>query len=84
MANAEHMPMYMKWGLHEAVKHVGSQPFITRTAGQLLFDGYDDILLTMADMFASKTDRPMDKFAWFYKVLNCRLNYAKQLVLLIC
>ena len=38
------------------------------TAGELLFDGYEDTLLSMADMMAKEGDRPMDKFAWFYKV----------------
>ena len=43
------------------------------TIRELLFEGYDDILLSMADMFAPKSDRPMDKFAWFYKVYK-KLN----------
>ena len=58
----------MQWGLYETITALDSRPFITRTAGEILFDGYDDTLLAMADMFASSADRPMDKFAWFYKV----------------
>ena len=29
------------------------------TAGELLFDGYEDTLLSMADMMAKEGDRPM-------------------------
>lgn len=68
LANAEEMSWFMQWGLYETITALESQAFITRTAGELLFDGYDDTLLSMADMFASSADRPLDKFAWFYKV----------------
>ena len=68
MANAQEMSWFMQWGLYETITALDSRPFITRTAGEILFDGYDDTLLSMADMFASSADRPMDKFAWFYKV----------------
>jgi len=60
------MSWLMQWGLFETISAVESTPFITKTARQLLFDGYEDPLMSMADMFSS-SDRPMDKFAWFYK-----------------
>jgi len=41
--------------------------FINKTARELLFDGYDDTLMTMGSFFAKKGGIPKDKFGWFYK-----------------
>ena len=41
--------------------------FINKTARELLFDGYEDPLMTMGSLFAKKGDIPKDKFGWFYK-----------------
>ena len=41
--------------------------FKTVSAGELLFDGYSDPLLTMGSYFAKSNGIPMDKFGWFYK-----------------
>ena len=72
----------MQWGLHKTITALDSRPFITQTARQILFDGYDDTLLSMADMFASSAERPMDKFAWFYKVsVNFFTSYHKMILL---
>ena len=35
---------------------------------ELLFDGYEDSLLAIAECAGTETKIPMDKFAWFYKV----------------
>lgn len=59
--------------------------FINKTVGEILFDGYEDELITLADSFKENeydeeeeeeleeekttTKMPMDKFAWFYKVI---------------
>jgi len=67
LAQAAQMSWFMQWGLYETISALESTPFVTRTAGELLFDGYEDTLLSMADMMAKEGDRPMDKFAWFYK-----------------
>ena len=68
-------------GLYETITALDSRPFLTQTAGELLFDGYDDTLLSMADMFASSADRPMDKFAWFYKVDVWFFHQLSQIIL---
>ncbi len=41
---------------------------ITKTAGELLFDGYDDPMIRIAkDMpILDAGDIPFDKFGWFY------------------
>lgn len=52
---------------------------VTKSAGELLFDGYQDDMIDVAiDM--AKTDSsifvPYDRFGWFYGV-RCLLNYFK-------
>ena len=47
---------------------ISAQLFVNKTVGQLLFDGYEDSLLAIAQMAGAKTRKPMDKFGWFYKV----------------
>ena len=42
--------------------------FVNKTVGELLFDGYEDTLLAIAEMAGTKSRAPMDKFGWFYKV----------------
>ena len=75
LASAEGMSWLGQMFLHETISTVDSRPFVTKTAGQLLFDGYQDLLMDMADMFAS-SERPMDKFAWFYKVILVTLSLS--------
>ena len=81
LANAQDMSWFMQWGLYETITALDSRPFLTQTAGELLFYGYDDTLLSMADMFASSADRPMDKFAWFYKVDVGFFHQLSQIIL---
>lgn len=47
--------------------------FVNKTVGELLFDGYEDALLSIAQMSGAKSRVPMDKFGWFYKVRNERI-----------
>ena len=42
--------------------------FVNRTAGELLFDGYEDQLLAIAEWSGTKSRTPLDKFGYFYKV----------------
>ena len=49
---------------------VKSKLFITKTAIELLFDGYDDPLLTLGQKLPSGMFPPFDKFAWFYQRNN--------------
>ena len=48
-----------------------AQLFLNKTVGELLFDGYEDDLVTIFDAFSDENEKqgiPMDKFGWFYKV----------------
>ena len=58
----------MQWGLSSTLDSIGSQVFIRKTAGELLFDGYEDPLLSIAEWIGTKSSVPIDKFGWFYKV----------------
>ena len=90
--------------------------FVNKTIGELLFDGYEDAVMKMADSFDNyeaeeyeaydefefeeyaeesgdsddeivKSDKkeksqvPMDKFGWFYKVLSVSIN---EMILILC
>ena len=48
---------------------MGIGPFLTKPAREFLFEGYDDMLLSIASLSGQDTcGKPMDKFGWFYKV----------------
>jgi len=38
--------------------------------GELMFEGYEDELITLGDAFSDEKTIPMDKFGWFYKVIS--------------
>ena len=44
--------------------------FVNKTVGELLFEGYEDTLLAIAEMAGATAESnvPMDKFGWFYAV----------------
>lgn len=49
----------------------GMAPHITKTAGEMLFEGYTDPLISMAKsmpFLAEGSLPPWDKFGWFYTV----------------
>lgn len=50
---------------------------VTKTAGELLFDGYEDPLLDLANSLPQiETNAPkVDKFGWFYKVNTYKIIY---------
>jgi hypothetical protein len=51
--------------------------FVTKTVGQLMFEGYEDELLNLtARMNVSDFKVPFDKFGWFYPV--CRKYCVKE------
>ena len=68
MSAAKSMVWYMRLGLFSTITEIGTEPFITKPVRELLFDGYDDMLLSIASWLGPKSDIPMDKFGWFYKV----------------
>lgn len=43
-----------------------SRFFVTKTAGEFLFDGYKDPLLDLAQRMPAGTFPPFDKFGWLY------------------
>ncbi|CAH0555939.1 unnamed protein product [Brassicogethes aeneus] len=60
---------FVKKGLSVALKSMASKIHITKTVGELLFEGYEDPLLNMArnmPFLAGSSMPPMDKFGWFY------------------
>ncbi|PSN44141.1 hypothetical protein C0J52_15658 [Blattella germanica] len=54
--------------LSSALRMTGQQVWVTKTIGELLFEGYSDPILTMAAKMPqlAQTDIPVDKFGWFY------------------
>ncbi|KDR24218.1 hypothetical protein L798_07625, partial [Zootermopsis nevadensis] len=54
--------------LSGAFRMTGQQVWITKTTGELLFEGYSDPILTMAIKLPNlaQTKIPADKFGWFY------------------
>lgn len=63
---------FVRSGLSVTLKAMSARVHITRSVGQLLFDGYEDPLLKVAMglPFISPTLPKMDKFGWFYQVRN--------------
>lgn len=63
------------------------QIFVTKTAGEILFDGYEDPLLDMAKSLPSSATGgapPVDRFGWFYGVrIAYKFNYAFQFFLIL-
>ncbi len=54
---------------------VQAQLFLNRTIGELMFDGYEDELVTIGDALSEGIDVPMEKFGWFYKVYLLNFSY---------
>ena len=54
----EYLDMMLEW--------MGTKTFINRTAAELIFDGYEDELLAMAEWAGEDVDDI--KFGWFYGV----------------
>lgn len=61
--------IFLQWGLSSTLETIGSRPWTRKTVGELLFDGYEDTLLSLAEWFApDEAGMPVDRFGWFYKV----------------
>ena len=54
------------------IDNMQSELFVNRTVGQLLFEGYEDELLALAEMMGEKSRTPLDRFGYFYKVLTLK------------
>ena len=59
-----------------------SELFVNRTVGQLLFEGYEDELLALAEMVGEKSRTPLDRFGYFYKVSDYGCHFF--LILIFC
>jgi len=68
-ADAAKDDFLMQWAMTDVFSTMEAELFVNRTIGELLFDGYDDELITIADAYKGEenSEIPMDKFGWFYK-----------------
>ena len=65
------MGYFEQMGFMGTLSMMDTQPFVTKRVREFLFEGYDDMLLSMASFSGQDTcGKPMDKFGWFYKVGN--------------
>lgn len=55
--------------LSSTLRMTGQKVWVTKTVGELLFDGYSDPILTLAINMPNlaQVEIPTDKFGWFYK-----------------
>jgi len=60
-----------------------NKPYVTRTAGELIFDGYEDPLLDIAIKLKAffPIDIPLKKVGWLYGVIYIYLFIWKLLTL---
>lgn len=62
----------LKQGVSTVLKRYKQKAFIVKTAGELLFDGYADDLITtsyhMSHLLPFKLKVPVDRFGWMYDV----------------
>lgn len=61
----------MRKGFSTTLSTLISNIYITKSVGEILFDGYDDTLLDMARSMPFLADQGIpnyDKFGWFYMV----------------
>merc|ERR1719295_1186191 len=64
----KNMGYFEKMGFMGTLSMMDTQPFVTKRVREFLFEGYDDMLLSMASFSGQDTcGKPMDKFGWFYK-----------------
>ena len=63
-----HMNPFVQMVVDALVRTV-ERLFVTKTVGQLMFEGYEDELLNItAKMNISDFQVPFDKFGWYYPV----------------
>lgn len=56
--------------VHYLLKNLNETLTVTKTAGEILFDGYEDNVLKVARALNITVGLPGDKFGWFYGVSN--------------
>jgi hypothetical protein len=69
-ADSARTNFFMQWGLADIFATMEATLFINKTIGELMFEGYEDELVSIGDAFMEEEEKavPMDKFGWFYKV----------------
>ncbi|KOB79183.1 Scavenger receptor class B member 4, partial [Operophtera brumata] len=66
---SRHWGYLQQKGLSMGLAMFGQGVSVTKTAGQMLFEGYEDPLLDLAKSLPASTTGgapPVDKFGWFY------------------
>ena len=59
----------MEWGVSDMLSTLEAEIFVRKTAGELLFEGYEDKIMDIgAALGEGIGDVVLDKFGWFYKV----------------
>jgi scavenger receptor class B, member 1 len=71
-------PFWHKIVFNSLIKNYKTELFVTKTARELLFDGYEDPLLDLASVDLWKFV-PYDKFAYFYQV-NTAVHCLRHLI----
>lgn len=71
---ARSMPSILKIPVNYILNERGGSLMVTKTVRQLIFDGYDDVLLDFLKDSELPYDLPFDKFGWFY-ARNESLSY---------
>lgn len=68
-ADSARTNFFMQWGLADIFATMEATLFINKTIGELMFEGYEDELVSIGDAFMEEEEKavPMDKFGWFYK-----------------
>eukprot|EP00092_Neocalanus_flemingeri_P040156 GFUD01043741.1.p1 GENE.GFUD01043741.1~~GFUD01043741.1.p1 ORF type:complete len:545 (+),score=122.04 GFUD01043741.1:220-1854(+) len=75
--------LFMEWGISDMLSTMEAKIFIKKTIGELLFDGYEDLIMDMSkslkvqdeeeDFYDFEEDSedesiaPIEKFGWFYQ-----------------
>ena len=73
----------MRKGVSIGLTAYGQELSVTKTASELLFEGYEDDMVTMGKEMLSADDVPFDRVGFFYMVgfnskkfiLNIKKNY---------
>ena len=59
---------FLEWAVSDMLAALEAQIFVTRTVGELLFEGYEDTVMGIGSAFGQGHSQVQEKFGWFYKV----------------
>ena len=70
-AEAARGNFFMEWGVSDMLDSLGTEIFVRKTVGELLFEGYEDEILDIGSALEQvEGDVVLDKFGFFYKVIT--------------